>query len=290
MKQALRKELETFSGSFIIRKLTEPHFDPNWHFHPHFQLFLVVRGTGTRFIGDSIRPFSEGELVLLGPDIPHLWRSDPPYFEPHSHLFTEGIVLYFTDDFLGNVFLQKPEMSALRQLLEHSRRGMEWLGRTRDWATGELKKLLSLPPTFERVLALLSLLHRLSLSSDYRFISSQGYTNTHKPSETNRMQAVHDYVLARYTSTIHLEEVAALVGMSPSAFCRYFKARANKTFSEFVGEVRVGQACRLLQEDNLNITQISYECGFRTLSNFNRQFREITGQTPSEYKRRYRDV
>ena len=120
MKPLLKKSLESLNQSFIVRTLKEPYFDPNWHFHPHYQLFTVIEGTGTRFIGDDIRHFEAGDTVFLGPNLPHLWRSDRAYFERNSALQTQGIVVYFTEDFLGKEFFEKPEMYALKQLLINS--------------------------------------------------------------------------------------------------------------------------------------------------------------------------
>ncbi len=290
MKQALRKDLEPLTNSFAVRELTEPFFDPNWHFHPHYQLFLVEEGTGTRFIGDSIRPFVGGDLVMLGPNLPHLWRSDKVYFESQSTLRTRGIVVYFSENFLGDTFFHHQEMGLLRQLLQNARRGLEWVGDAQEQAIRSLRQILKTPDGFGRVLAFLSLLHDLSLAGNHQFITSIGYTNTAKPSETDRIQLVHDYVLGHFHDHINLETVADLAGMTPSAFCRYFKMRANKTFSDFVSEVRVGHACKLLIDGSLSVTQVSYESGYRTLSNFNRQFKEVTGQTPSSYVRTYRTV
>lgn len=290
MKQALRKDLEPLNDSFAVRELVEPYFDPNWHFHPHYQLFLVEEGTGTRFIGDSIRPFTEGDLVLLGPNLPHLWRSDKPYFANHPGLQSRGIVVYFTENFLGDTFFQHQEMGHLRELLENARRGLEWVGSTQNHAIHALRKLAKTPSGFGRVLGFLTLLHELSVANTHQFITSIGYTNTAKPSETDRIQIVHDYVLSHFHDQICLDTVSDLVGMTPSAFCRYFKTRANKTFSDFVAEVRVGHACRLLVDGERSVTQISFESGYRTLSNFNRQFKEVTGYTPSGYVRTFRSV
>ncbi|MBC8153443.1 MAG: AraC family transcriptional regulator [Bacteroidetes bacterium] len=304
MRPALRKDLEPVDDAFVVRELVEPHFDPNWHFHPHYQLFLVEEGTGTRFIGDSIQPFTPGDLVFLGPNLPHLWRSDQAYFDKESTRKTRGLVVYFADDFMDSRFMAKPEMSTLRQFLQRAWRGLEWQGCSRAMAEQALKKMVLLPIGFDRVLALLTLLNDLSHTTDYRFITSPEYTNTLKVSEADergispevarpsqayrRMQIVHDYVLTHYVDTISLNAVADLAGMSPTAFCRYFKLRANKTFSEFVTEVRVGHARKLLMDGQLSVTQVSYESGFRTLSNFNRQFKAITGQTPSQYVKTYR--
>lgn len=290
MKQPLRKDLEPVAASFIVKELVEPHFDPNWHFHPHYQLFLVEEGTGTRFIGDSIKPFGPGDLVFLGPNLPHLWRSDQAYFDKSSNLTTKGIVVYFAEDFLGTDFLEKQEMTALRQLLNQARKGLEWTGYTRRRTETALKNLTQKPVGFERVIGLLNLLNDLSHATDYRHLTSPGYTNTMKPNETDRMQLVHNYVLGHFPDDLSLDTVADLAGMTPPAFCRYFKTRSNKTFSEFVSEVRIGHACKLLIGGKLNITQISFESGFRTLSNFNRQFKDITGQTPSGYVKTYREL
>ncbi|CAN5143719.1 AraC family transcriptional regulator [soil metagenome] len=290
MKQPLRKDLEPVAASFIVKELVEPHFDPNWHFHPHYQLFLVEEGTGTRFIGDSIKPFGPGDLVFLGPNLPHLWRSDQAYFDKSSNLTTKGIVIYFAEDFLGTDFLEKQEMTALRQLLNQARKGLEWTGYTRRRTETALKNLTQKPVGFDRVIGLLNLLNDLSHATDYRHLTSPGYTNTMKPNETDRMQLVHNYVLGHFPDDLSLDTVADLAGMTPPAFCRYFKTRSNKTFSEFVSEVRIGHACKLLIGGKLNITQISFESGFRTLSNFNRQFKDITGQTPSGYVKTYREL
>ncbi|GAB3780354.1 AraC family transcriptional regulator [Spirosoma horti] len=290
MKQPLRKDLEPVAASFIVKKLVEPHFDPNWHFHPQYQLFLVEEGTGTRFIGDSIKPFGPGDLVFLGPNLPHLWRSDQIYFDRQSELKTRGIVVYFTEDFLGNDFFAKQEMAPIRQLLDQARQGLEWTKHTRSRAETALRHLTTQAVGFDRVLSLLALLNDLSRATDYRFLTSPGYTNTVKPTETDRMQLVHDYVLGHFPDDLSLDTIADLAGMTSPAFCRYFKTRANKTFSEFVSEVRIGHACKLLMDGKLNITQISFESGFRTLSNFNRQFKDITGQTPSAYVKTYRQL
>jgi AraC-like DNA-binding protein len=295
VKQPLRKDIEPVAASFIVKELREAHFDPNWHFHPHYQLFLVEKGTGTRFIGDSIKPFGPGDLVFLGPNLPHLWRSDQAYFNRPSSstqptLTTRGIVVYFQEDFLGNDFFEKQEMGPLRQLLNHARQGLEWTGHTRSRTETALKNLVHQSVGFERVLSLLSLLNDLSRATDYRYLTSPGYVNTVKQTETDRMQLVHDYVLGHFPDDLSLDTIADLAGMTSPAFCRYFKTRANKTFSEFVSEVRIGHACKLLLNGNLTITQVSFESGFRTLSNFNRQFKEITGKTPSGYVKTYRQL
>ena len=283
--RALKKSVSSIH-SFIVQELAGPAFDPNWHFHPEYQLFCVVEGAGTRFVGDTIKPFLPGDLVLLGPDLPHLWRSDPPRGPADGAETARGIVVYFREDFLGREFFEKQEMVLLRQLFEKAGRGLEVRGRTREAMTRKMHGLVH-QEGFGRVLALLDILHGLALSGEYEYITSLGYVNAFKPSETERMRKVHEYVMGHFGQEISLEQVAALTSMAPSAFCRYFKARANKTFSGFVSEVRIGHACRLLIEGNLSVSQVAYACGFKTISNFNRQFKAIVHENPLRYQRRY---
>jgi AraC-like DNA-binding protein len=286
MKAPIHKNIESQVHTVTVQELKAPHFDPNWHFHPHYQLFTVMEGTGKRLIGDSVQTFEPGDTVFLGPDVPHLWRSDPGYFEPGSSLATHGIVLYFQEDFLGKDFLEKPEMLALRQLFLDSKRGIEYKGALREHIRNELV-LLNHAEGFKSIIQLLTLLDKLAHEPGGAPISSYGYVNTYKISETERMQKVHNYVLQHFFQEIRLGDVASLAGMTEAAFCRYFKARSNKTFIDFVNEIRIGHACKLLLEDKWTIAQIAYDSGFDSLSNFNRNFKRYIGHTPREYKGNY---
>lgn len=286
MKPPIQKNIESQVRTITVAELIEPHFDPNWHFHPHYQLFTVLKGTGKRFIGDAIQTFEPGDTVFLGPNLPHLWRSDPTYFESESILETHGIVLYFQDDFLGKDFLEKPEMLPLRQLFSEAKRGIRYKGAISLKIRTELLEMVD-ADGYKSILKLLNLLDHLASDSTGEPIASLGYVNNYKISETERMQKVHNYVLLHYDQGIKLSEVASIAGMTEAAFCRYFKARANKTFIDFVNEIRIGHACKLLLEDKNTIAQIGFDSGFDSLSNFNRNFRKYTGVTPREYKRNY---
>ena len=287
MKPLLEKSIESLNQSFLVKKLQEPFFDPNWHFHPHYQLFTVIRGTGTRFIGDDIRHFEEGDTVFLGPNMPHLWRSDRNYFEKESQLKTEGIVVYFKEDFLGTDFFEKPEMFDIKSFLKNSERGLDITGKMGAEIVIDLNELLGLTG-FEGISKLLNILHKLSVTNDYQYISSSNYTNTHKISETERMRIVHEYVLKHFKENINLSTVASLSNMTEAAFCRYFKSRTNKTFSDFVKEIRIGNACKMLQDENKSISQTCYESGYNTVSNFNNQFKSLKGVSPLQYQKLYR--
>jgi AraC-like DNA-binding protein len=287
MKPLLEKSIENLNQSYLVKTLKEPFFDPNWHFHPHYQLFTVIKGTGTRFIGDDIRHFNVGDTVFLAPNMPHLWRSDREYFEKDSQLMTEGIVVYFKEDFLGSEFFEKSEMYDIKTLLKKSERGLDLTGQLKEELVEDLKNL-PVVNGFQGIIKLLSILDKLSKSTDYQYIASTTYSNTHKISETERMRLVHEYVLKHFKENINLSTVASLSNMTDAAFCRYFKSRTNKTFSDFVKEIRIGNACKMLQDENKSISQTCYESGYNTVSNFNNQFKSLKGVSPKQYQKLHR--
>ncbi|MCP9769866.1 AraC family transcriptional regulator [Lacihabitans sp. LS3-19] len=282
MPIVLEKNIESQLESITVLDLKEKHFDPNWHFHPHYQLFTVLKGTGTRFIGDNIQHFEEGDTVFLGPNLPHLWRSDKQYFDADSKDSTHGIVLYFSEDFLGENFFEKPEMKPLKVLLENSKRGIYWSDNLKEKVIDFLKEIPAVFG-FERVLKLLELLHSLSQNTDFKYITNPDYANSYKISETERMQKVYDFVSQSFKENIKLNEIADKVNMTEAAFCRYFKKRTNKTFVDFVNEIRIGNACKLLKNKEMSIAEIAFESGFNTMSNFHFQFKKVTSQTPNAY-------
>jgi AraC-like DNA-binding protein len=287
MKPLLEKSIENLNQSYLVKTLKEPFFDPNWHFHPHYQLFTVIKGTGTRFIGDDIRHFNVGDTVFLAPNMPHLWRSDREYFEKDSQLMTEGIVVYFKEDFLGSEFFEKSEMYDIKTLLKKSERGLDLTGQLKEELVDDLKNL-PVDNGFQGIIKILSILDKLSKSTDYQYIASTTYSNTHKISETERMRLVHEYVLKHFKENINLSTVASLSNMTDAAFCRYFKSRTNKTFSDFVKEIRIGNACKMLQDENKSISQTCYESGYNTVSNFNNQFKSLKGVSPKQYQKLHR--
>jgi AraC-like DNA-binding protein len=283
MKPPLQKSPISQEHAFEIRHLKESYFDPNWHFHSEYQIFVVLKGTGTKFIGDHVSPFKPGEVVVTGPNLPHLWRSDHEYFESRD-LMTEGIVIYFQESFLGSEFLQKTEMHRIRQLLSRAARGLEIVGSTRDLVRKMMFDVMA-QKDFDSVLTLLQLLNILSSTTDYRLLSSRGYSNNMRDTDTERMNRVHEFVMKRFREKITLDEAAAEANMSPTSFSRYFKNHANKTFSHFLAEIRIGYSCKLLQEGDVAVSEVCYASGFNTLSNFNRKFKEVTKYTPGEYRR-----
>jgi AraC-like DNA-binding protein len=286
MKAVIHKSAIPDSRLFVVKYLEEKHFDPSWHSHSEIQLFVVLEGTGTRFIGNSMHTFAPGELIMTGPHLPHLWRSDESYFIKNRSLQTKGIVIYMHQDFLGANIMEKEEMMLVKRLFQKSSLGLEFYGNDKAKVIQLMKELCALQG-LGSVIHLLRILNILSVTKDYRYISTTAYLNPSKESETDRMNKVYEYVLQNFRKKINLNDIAELLHMTPTSFSRYFTMKNNKTFSRFLMEIRIKHACKMLIETDTSIEQVCYESGFNTLSNFNMQFKEIMAKTPSEYKKEF---
>ncbi len=286
MKAVLHKSSIPPSQIFVIRHLEEKHFDPMWHSHSEYQLFVVLEGTGTRFIGDSIKSFRPGELILTGPHLPHVWRNDETYFDRDSDFKASGIVIYLNENFLGDHILEKEEMMLLKKLFIKSMRGLEFYGPKKHEVIDLMKELIQLHG-IPSVIHLLHILEILAGTKEYHYISSKSYDNSFDQNETDRLNKVYEYAFKNFNKKVLLEDLADLLNMTPTSFSRYFTMKNNKSFSRFISEIRIKHACKMLTETDEAISQICYECGFNTLSNFNKQFKEIMFKKPTQYKKEF---
>lgn len=285
-KTAIQKSRISESNLFFIRELHDRHFDATWHAHQEFQLFLVVSGTGTKFVGTTVKPFDGGDLTFLGPNIPHLWRSDECYFEPQSEKLSNGLVIYFNGNALEQL-IEKEEFAQLKVLLDKVRRGMEIYGKTAQKIATMMQELVHLHG-MESVIQLFQILELLINTKDYRLLHDDTVHYQLKAIETNRINTVYNYTAKHFKQKITLEEVASLLNMTPTSFSRYFTMKTSKSFSYFLTELRIRNACKALSTEEVkNIAQICYESGFNTLSNFNKQFKTFVGMTPTEYRQKF---
>ena len=289
MNRFVKKSSIPDSKVFLIKKIIGPYFDPTFHFHPEYQLFLVLKGRGIRFIGDTMKPFKEGDLIFTGPNLPHVWRNDNSYFNKKDQHSTSGIVIYFQENLLGNTIELKDELETIRYLFEKTKRGLEITGKTREAVGLMMQDLLTLKG-FKSIIKLLEIFNVLATSSDCNPITHTTYVPPTDKASTDRMNIVYEYVMQNFDKKVVLDEISELVNMTPTSFSRYFKTQVNKSFSNFLKEIRISHACKLLQEEKVNINHIAYECGYHTLSNFNKQFKEITNQTPLNYKKNFHKV
>lgn len=267
------------SSFSLNRSVFYDGFPGIWHFHDEYEMTLILSSSGSRMVGDSIERFTPGDLTFIGKNLPHTWRND----EPRHNEKSEVLVLHFLDGFLGDSFFNIPEMEKLKTLIQRSHRGIKITGKTRDHIAGQLLRLEHISGV-ERIITVLSMLHSLSESDELYDLSSEGFVSSIDELGSNRLNRVYEYIMNNFQSGIGLVEVAAVANMSPAAFSRYFKSRTRKSFTQFIIELKVGYACKLLMKDDISVTQVCYECGFLNLSNFNKQFKEITKITPKKYQ------
>ncbi len=287
MNPILEKITQSENQSFFFRNLEQPYFTSPWHFHPEIEIILIVKGYGTRYVGDSVKNFYPGDLVIIGSKTPHVWSSSPEFSKSGKDMTSQAIFVQFKDNFCGSGFSDIPEMTLVNNLLHESLRGIEFYGETRK----KLEKYmldLSSASGMKSLVLMLSILEIMSATKEFHYLSSPNYkVRRINTLDERRMGIIYDFVLTHYQQEISLDEISSLINLTPPSFCRFFKQRSNKTFSTFVNEVRIGNASKLLIENKLSISQICYESGYNHLSNFNRQFRRIKKMTPSEYQRKY---
>ncbi len=272
--------------SISIRKCLEPQFQNPWHFHKELELVFILKGTGTCFIGDHIGHFGPGDLILLGNNLPHMLKNYIEYDNSGSAINAEAIVIHFSNHFLGKDYLQIPEMEPILNLLESSKRGIKVSKYMTSQITDRIENMLALSP-FYRVLELLIILQQISDDFKSTVLSSVDFVENINITQNRKLDRVYEFVMNNFNKSITLGELADVAHMNKTAFCKYFKARTNKTCIQFITEIRVNYAKRLLMEGHKQIAETGYECGFNNISNFNRQFKKLTGETPSLFQKRF---
>jgi AraC-like DNA-binding protein len=249
-----------------------------WHFHPEYEIVYVEAANGIRHVGDHISRYEESDLVLIGPNIPHL------NFDYGIKAACEQVVVQMKENFLGATFFALPEIAPIRQLFERARSGVAFYGETKKKA-GRLLKELSGQDHFDQLMQLLRIFHLLAASQEYSCLNSRPLAHASLLKEQKRMHAIYHYIETHYQQKMDVKKVAALTHLTTAAFCRYFKKITHLTFTEFVNQYRVNQAKKLLLYDK-NVTEACFESGFENLSHFNKTFKKITGENPSAFRKR----
>lgn len=283
MKPIIERLSKTPKSSFVLQKDVYSHYPTPWHYHPEYELVLVLKSTGKKIVGDHMSNFSDGDLTFMGPFLPHVYHNDKIYYEEGSTLTAEAIVIHFKDDFPGQGFFEIPGMEPVKKLLKDSVRGFAITGHTRQWISKKMNRMLRMEGP-SRIIELLTILNKLAETKEKEQLASPGFVHHFKTSGSDQITKVCDYIMQNFTSDLTLRNVARIANMTPNAFCSFFKQRTRKTFVNFVNEVRVGYACKLLTGDQYNISEICYMSGFQNLSNFNRQFKKILNKTPHQYR------
>lgn len=286
MKPVFVKILESVQNEvFFVRITDRPYFSTEFHFHRECQMNYIVESEGKRIIGDSIESFTNDELTFLGSDIPHVWHNDKEYFEKDKPAHqAKSVSLFLDPDKLLELLSHLGPVNKLESFLKTARRGVKFSGQTKELLKQMLFEMAE-QEGLTRVITLFKTLELLSRTTEYELLASNGYINTYQTKDNDRMDKVFKHVLSNFTTEIQLEKVAALSNMNKQAFCRYFKSRTQKTFIQFVNEIRIGHACKLIADGESHIAALAYNCGYNSLSNFNRFFKEIKGVSPRAYLR-----
>lgn len=281
-KPHLLKIIPPFEKSIVI-KGDAIAWDNPWHFHPEIELLYCIRGKGTNFIGNSIRAIEEGEILLIGKNLPHTRQRDrASYLEPDDPE-PESIVVQFREDFLGSDFLQVREFRHINELLQRASRGLQFRGAIRESLSEKLKALKFRHET-AAILHLLDILDEMARSEEFIFLNPEKYVSDAHEKSAQKINKVYHYTIANFRNPIALADVAALTNHSIAGFCRYFKTRTRKSYFQYLTEVRIAYACEWLREGQLDVTRVCFASGFNNLSHFHKQFKKIVMMTPSAYR------
>ncbi|MES2276575.1 MAG: AraC family transcriptional regulator [Bacteroidota bacterium] len=276
--------VEASSNVFFIREVNQLCFSREFHFHEECQLVYIIKGSGKRIIGDSIENFKEGELILIGPNLPHVWNNHHQGGE--SSTPSVSLSLFISPAKFKEFLSVFGDMRRTDTLFGTASRGML----INEQCKQQIINLLltaTRQSGFEQVVTLLNLINVLGQTGDYQLLASPTYINRIPFNDNERMNRVYHYLMENFKKTIQFQQIADLAGMNPNAFCRFFKSRTQKSLTQFVNEIRIGHACKLLMENDESISQIAYECGFNNVSNFNHFFKVLKKISPSEFRREY---
>lgn len=286
MKAVLKKATITPNNSFNIHKDIGFDMLSSWHYHPEIELVLIKRSSGTCLIGDYVGPFNDDDVYLFGSNLPHTFRHEKKHMQCTDEKIGESIVILFQQDLWGEYFINLPEVKLIYKVFEQAKLGLNLIGEARKEIAQIIEKMLVESPA-KRFINLLSILEIIASSQEYTTISSYGFFQEQNRPDLSRINKIFEYTFNNFHNKVRVEEVAALITMGKHSFCRYFKAKTNKTYMDFLIEVRIGHACRLLIENELNVTEIGYACGYNNLSHFYHQFKAIIHKNPLEYRSYY---
>jgi AraC-like DNA-binding protein len=258
------------------------HGQPCFHAHPELELVLVLEGYGKRIIGDKIEPFESGDMVFIGSNVPHIWLSDPAFYREDSSLQSKVIVTYFNPGIFQQMFDSVKEFEGIKEMIAQASKGIKIFGETKKIIA---EKLLSLTSAkgFEKVEALLRIMHLISISLEKSFIVNKE-VNEFESQNSDRLINVINFIKNNLHEQISLKQVADIACMTEQSLCRYFKKRTKMSFSQYLLDLRMANARKILIELDKPISDIAYLCGYNSSSHFCKVFRDHTGQSPYQYK------
>jgi len=279
------KVTEKENASFHIQINEMPYQYDQVHYHPEYQLSLIVKGKGNLSIGDSVEAFNSGDIYLIAPNVPHVFKNESVYFEAPKAAQSHMISIFFLTHSFGGSFLQLPELVKINDFLKETTRGVK----INSTLARELKLLifdLVEANGAQRIIGLLQLLNIMALSKDKQFISNIPYDSKVTTTDST-MNRIFNYIAKNFDQPISLEQVSKIAHLNKYAFCRYFKKVTHKSFVVYLNEFRVSMACKFLLKETYSISQIGFLVGYNNISNFYKQFKKIMKVTPSKYRELY---
>ena len=286
MKPLFSDVKSLLKNSIYVKEIVSKDLSDQFHFHNAFEIALILNGRGRRIVGDSLDSFSNGDLILLAPNLPHVSYSGKKYHIKETGFKVHAIVVYFQPDWIVDNHLNSSDFAPIKKLLDRLKRGIKITGNTHNIVVNHLMELRN-ADGLKSFIILFQILYAICNSNDFSFLASVRYSNTYSAHDIKKIDEVYKYVMENFTQKISLENIAGIVYMTPTAFCKYFKKKTNKTFTYFVNEIRISNACELLLNENLDISNICYQCGFNNFTTFNKNFKQIMKITPSEYRLKF---
>jgi len=285
MEPKYKKNVDS-ATSFALKDTIGQSFNGIWHFHAEYELVYIWEGKGQKIVGDNISELKKGNLLFLGSNLPHSFSCNQSYARKQE---AGSLVVHLNNHFLSEGFFSCPELDDISQLFERSNSGIEFGADISRKTAKRIQSLFSMD-SFQCFLEILSILNNLAQTSECKLLASPGYTPTVGKKDYQRVNKVYKYVHEHFRDDISLEDVTAITNMTKAAFCRYFKKVTGKTFFTYLNEYRVGHACKLLMQTNLNAAEICYKSGFSSISNFNKQFNNITATSPIKYRNEFKNT
>lgn len=255
-----------------------------WHVHLEYELAYIHVTNGTKHVGSHFDLLQKDEVLLLGPYLPHNWQVNKKEIGSTDY----QIIIHFSDSIFGQDFFELFPFTAINELLQKSELGVCFKDDVALNVKEKMEQMLQMNE-FDRDIELLKLLNYLTLAPNRSQLSYYGFRNTHNEERVQRMNKVFKYITINYKENISLQEIADIANMTPQAFCKYFKERTQKTLTEFINEVRISHACKMLYSDEYSIVQVCYDSGFNSPTNFNRQFKKTVKMTPLEFRKKVQE-
>ncbi|WP_298365648.1 AraC family transcriptional regulator [uncultured Lutibacter sp.] len=283
MKAQLKQVTTSPNNSFKVKLFEEKEFKAEWHFHPQYELTFMIQSSGIRYVGDSMQQFNRGDLVLVGKNVPHSWKTIDAKNKP-----VKCVIIQWDDSLLLN-WLDKPEFTSIKKLLSKSSYGISFDVETALSLENSFSAIYEQSP-FERILTFLNILNVLATSASIELLAGPSFGKDLSLKESTRVNVINSYIKDNFQNEPSLTELSNKLSLSKEAFCRFFKKTFDKTYSSYVNEYKITIASKMLIETDLSVSQVGYASGFNNLSFFYRQFKKYKQKSPNAYRQLYQRI